>query len=233
LDCCLETYSVSKEPKKKFITGVIQDCNSNQPLSDVEVTIKDVHGKSRSMTTGVDGKYEFELFGDEQQQQFIVSRNLYKENTGDVQVKSTDESGWLNDILYAETICLEKKLVIKPENVVTVFFDFDKSELKERAATVLDSIYNVLMEDTTATIQISGYTDGRGTVEYNKKLSDRRATTCANYLMEKGINTSRISFESFGACCPIEMELINGRDNAEGRSKNRRALINISKTGTD
>jgi outer membrane protein OmpA-like peptidoglycan-associated protein len=123
----------------------------------------------------------------------------------------------------------EKKLVIKAENVVTLYFDFDKNILKDREKEILDSIYNVLMENNTASIQISGYTDGLGTEDYNNKLSDRRAKACADYLIKKGISRDRISFVSFGKCCPVEMELINGRDNPDGRSKNRRALINISK----
>ena len=101
--------------------------------------------------------------------------------------------------------------------------------MKDRSTEQLDSIYTILIEDTTATIQISGYADGRGSVEYNKILSDKRAKSCADYLIQKGIDSSRITFESFGACCPVEMELINGRDNEDGRSKNRRALINITK----
>jgi outer membrane protein OmpA-like peptidoglycan-associated protein len=93
----------------------------------------------------------------------------------------------------------------------------------------LDSIYNVMVENPAYTLQVSGYTDGKGSVEYNKKLSDNRAKSCAEYLIQRGIDSSRISFESFGACCPVEMELINGRDNENGRAKNRRALININK----
>jgi outer membrane protein OmpA-like peptidoglycan-associated protein len=119
--------------------------------------------------------------------------------------------------------------VIKVENIVTVYFDFDKSEIQERGISQLDSIYNVLTEDTTLNIQISGYTDGRGSVEYNKILSDKRAKACADCLIQRGIDAGRISFESFGACCPVEMELLNGRDNPDGRSMNRRALINIDK----
>ena len=87
----------------------------------------------------------------------------------------------------------------------------------------------MLTENPTATIQISGYTDGLGSVEYNQVLSDKRARACADYLVEKGIDAARISFESFGACCPVEMEMLNGRDNPDGRSMNRRALINIDK----
>ena len=86
-----------------------------------------------------------------------------------------------------------------------------------------------MIENPTYTLQISGYTDGKGSVEYNRKLSDRRAKSCADYLIKSGIDPARISFESFGACCLVEMELINGRDNEEGRGKNRRALINITK----
>ena len=113
--------------------------------------------------------------------------------------------------------------------MVSLYFDFDKSSIKERGAAQLDSIYKVLVDDTTATIQVSGYTDGRGSVKYNNILSDKRAKACADYLIGKGIDSNRISFESFGACCPVEMELLNGRDNPDGRSMNRRALINISK----
>jgi outer membrane protein OmpA-like peptidoglycan-associated protein len=124
---------------------------------------------------------------------------------------------------------IKKLLTIKAENVVTVFFDFDKSDLKPEAIKKLDSVYDVLITLPVATLQISGYTDGKGTDAYNKVLSDKRARACANYFINKGIDAGRISFESFGACCPLEMELINGRDNPDGRSRNRRALINISK----
>ena len=124
---------------------------------------------------------------------------------------------------------MEKTFVLKIENVVTVYFDFDQSQLKDRGMAQLDSIYNVLIEDTAATLQVSGYTDGRGSAEYNKILSDKRAKSCADYLIAKGIDAARITFESFGACCPVEMELLNGRDNPDGRSMNRRALINISR----
>jgi outer membrane protein OmpA-like peptidoglycan-associated protein len=68
-----------------------------------------------------------------------------------------------------------------------------------------------------------------GSDKYNAKLSDRRARACANYLIKKGIGKERVSFVSFGECCPVEMEIINGRDNPDGRSKNRRALINLKK----
>ena len=228
-DCCLETYTVSKMPKNKMFAGQIRDCKDNEPVADAEVVMKDASGKSWRTRTGIDGKYAFELTGDLNQRLLSINKEKYKDHISDIAVERKNESGWLTDTLFNGILCIEKKLVIKVENVVSVYFDFDKSDLKDRGIAQLDSIYTVLVEHSTATIQISGYTDGRGSVEYNKVLSDKRAKTCADYLIQKGIESSRVSFESFGACCPVEMELLNGRDNAEGRSKNRRALININK----
>jgi outer membrane protein OmpA-like peptidoglycan-associated protein len=205
------------------------DCRNNEPLAGANVILKNFGGDSVQTTTAEDGSYEFRIPGNITNQELVVRKDLYKEMTGPVSISATDESGWLTDIMLSTPLCLEKKLVIKVENIVTVYFDFDKSDLQERGLAQLDSIYVVLNENPAATLQISGYTDGLGSVEYNIKLSDRRAKACADYLIGKGIDSTRITFESFGACCPIEMELLNGLDNPDGRSKNRRALINISK----
>jgi outer membrane protein OmpA-like peptidoglycan-associated protein/tetratricopeptide (TPR) repeat protein len=228
-ECCLSTYTVTKAPKKKIVTGVILDCANNEPLADAQVTMKDAFGKTLQATTSTDGKYSFDVNNEADQHQIIVSKEKYNEKTVDAVIESVDESNWQTDVLHNTNLCLEKKFVLKVENVVTVYFDFDKSDLRDRGVEQLDSIYTVMTDNPSYTLQISGYTDGKGSVEYNKKLSDKRARSCADYLIEKGIDPSRMSFESFGACCPVEMELLNGRDNADGRAKNRRALININK----
>ena len=227
-ECCLETYTIVKAPKKKMVTGIVRDCKTNEPVADAVVTIKDKQTK-----TGADGKFQFDMDADIEK--FSIVKDGYNDKTENANVENINSTDLLIDIYNNAPICIEKpvieekKLVIKVENVVTLYFDFDKSILKDREKETLDSIYNVLMEANTTTIQISGYTDGLGTEKYNNKLSDRRAKACADYLIKKGIDKSRISFVSFGKCCPVEMELINGRDNPDGRIKNRRALINISK----
>ena len=227
--CCLETYTVAKSPKKKMITGVVRDIKSNELVDGATVSMKDENGKIVQTNTTPDGKFTFELSGDAAQKVFTVTKEKYKDKTEGAVIENINDGDWLIDVANNAPILIEKKLVIKVENVVTIYFDFDKYDIKERSAQVLDSIYTVLNENKDATIQISGYTDGLGTVEYNNILSDNRARACAQYLVNKGIDAGRVTFESFGECCPVEMELLNGRDNPEGRSKNRRALININK----
>lgn len=225
-ECCLESYIVSKDPKKKTLTGIVRDLTDNLPVANAVVILKDGTGKTWKEVTGTNGSYTFNLMN-EGPYSLNITKEYYKEKNSTANIESTDESDWATDKLKNSDEFIEKRVILKPETVVTVYFDFDKYNLKPEAVEKLDSVYNVLVETEGATLQISGYTDGLGTVEYNKVLSDRRAKACYQYLVDKGIDSSRITFESFGACCPLEMELINGRDNAEGRAKNRRALINV------
>jgi outer membrane protein OmpA-like peptidoglycan-associated protein len=137
----------------------------------------------------------------------------------------------LIDQLIGKDVCISKKeLTVMRENVVIVYFDFDKNDLKPISNEKLDSIYRFMMEDSLATIQVGAHTDGFGTVEYNNKLSDRRAEACVDYLVKKGIDPSRISFESFGKCCPAAAETtLDGEDDPDARALNRRALIHVKK----
>lgn len=236
--CCLETYAIIKAPKSKRLTGSLFDCSGNVPLADAQVILKDGHGKTWETTTNANGSYSFEIgSGELEPLTLSAGKELYLDTISSFKVENIDESDLLLDKLINADLCLEKKpepkpepvLVIKAEDVVTVYFDFDRSLLKSEAIQKLDSIYNIMVELPVTTIQISGYTDGLGSDAYNKVLSDKRARACANYLIQKGIDASRVSFVSFGACCPVEMEKINGRDNPDGRSRNRRALINVKK----
>jgi len=236
--CCLETYNIRKAPKSKRLTGLLRDCKDNSIVADAKVVLKDAEGKTWQTSTNAGGTYVFDLGNKNYESlSFAISKDLYQDTTASSNIEKIDESDLLTDQLTNVDLCIEKKpeekpeekIVIKAENVVTVFFDFDRSILKPEATDKLDSIYSVLAENPSATIQISGYTDGLGSVAYNNILSDKRARACANYLIQKGIESSRVSFVSFGKCCPVEMEIINGRDNPDGRSRNRRALINLKK----
>ena len=193
--CCLETYAITKAPKNRRLTGSLFDCGDNTPLPDAQVILKDGYGKTWKTTTNANGRYSFEI-GNEDHEPLALSasKESYLDTTSSFKVENIDESDLLIDKLTNSDLCIEKKpepkpepvLVIKAEDVVTVYFDFDKSLLKPEALNKLDSIYNVMVEFPVTTIQISGYTDGLGTEAYNKVLSDKRAKACADISYSKG-----------------------------------------------
>jgi outer membrane protein OmpA-like peptidoglycan-associated protein len=228
--CCLENYLIKRSSGNKRLTGLVRDHKDNTPVADASIVLTDPYGKTWSTKTDDKGNYLFDtIHNDCSNCRITITKKYYNDTADVVKIIDTAEANLFSDQLVNTDIYIDKKFILNIENVVTVYFDFDKSKLKTEAKNKLDSVCLLLAQFPASTIQISAYTDGKGTDEYNKKLSDRRARSCARYFIHKGVIASRITFESFGACCPLELELIDGRDNPDGRSRNRRALINISK----
>jgi OOP family OmpA-OmpF porin len=228
--CCLENYLIKRSSRNKRLTGLVRDHKDNTPVAYADIVLTDPSGKTWATQTDEKGSYLFDtLHTDYSNYRINITKQNYNDTADVVKVNDTADVNLLTDQLVNTDMYMDKKFVFSAANVVIVYFDFDMSNLKTDAVNKLDSVYQVLMQIPASTLQISAYTDGKGSNEYNKKLSDRRARECADYFISKGVNASRITFESFGACCPLELELINGRDNPDGRSRNRRALINISK----
>ncbi len=67
-----------------------------------------------------------------------------------------------------------------------------------------------------------GHTDNKGTEEYNRRLSVRRAQAVGDYLVAVGIAPSRITVEGFGECCPLA-----SNNTSDGRAQNRRVALRI------
>jgi OmpA-OmpF porin, OOP family len=103
-----------------------------------------------------------------------------------------------------------------------VLFDFDKSTIKPAGAAILDRLVAFMNENKDAKVTLSGYTDNIGTEAYNLKLSDRRWMSGRDYLVKKGVDTSRISGQGFGETKPLA-----DNKTSEGRAKNRRVEIKV------
>ncbi len=101
-----------------------------------------------------------------------------------------------------------------------VTFDYKKWDIKEAFNSNLSNIVDVLQKNPDMRIRIEGHTDNIGSMKYNINLSQKRAQAVKNYLVEKGINESRVSVVGFGFKKPIAPN-----DTEEGRALNRRAEI--------
>lgn len=100
-------------------------------------------------------------------------------------------------------------------------FEFDKSVIKKESYPYIDKIAE-LMKNTDVHIKIKGHTDNVGNADYNMKLSKKRAEAVYQYLFDKGVNKSRLSYEYFGMTKPIAPNATE-----EGRLANRRVEFEI------
>lgn len=104
-----------------------------------------------------------------------------------------------------------------------VFFDTNETELKPESKTELNYVVQLLKDNPTVKILITGYTDNVGRPADNLVLSKGRATSVVNYLIDSGISADRLTFEGKGETNPIA-------DNAteEGRAQNRRTEMKVT-----
>lgn len=97
---------------------------------------------------------------------------------------------------------LEKNKAYRLNNI---YYDFDKWDLRSESKTTLDTLYNILIENPTIIIELSSHTDVRGSDEYNLNLSQKRAESCVNYLInDKGIPKERITAKGYGETSTID-----------------------------
>lgn len=85
-----------------------------------------------------------------------------------------------------------------PVLIDNIFYDFDKATLRPESKTALDDLVKLLNENPNVTIELSAHTDYKGSAEYNKRLSQRRAEAVVAYLTEHGVASERLSPVGYG-----------------------------------
>ena len=85
-----------------------------------------------------------------------------------------------------------------PVLIDNIFYDFDKATLRPESKEALDELVKLLNENTNVTIELSAHADYRGKADYNKRLSQRRAESVVNYLIEHGIAADRLTPVGYG-----------------------------------
>ena len=92
--------------------------------------------------------------------------------------------------------------ITAPVLIDNIFYDFDKATLRPESASALDELVVLLKENPNVTIELSAHTDYKGSAEYNKRLSQRRAESVVKYLTEHGIENERLTPVGYGKEMP-------------------------------
>jgi len=108
------------------------------------------------------------------------------------------------------------------------WFEFDKAVLLPAGEAALKAFADKIKASSGPhTITVIGHTDSKGTPSYNLDLSQRRAGSAKTFLVSQGLDSSSIITRGKGATEPVAANEINGKDNPEGRAKNRRVEIKV------
>jgi outer membrane protein OmpA-like peptidoglycan-associated protein len=124
----------------------------------------------------------------------------------------------LNQVL--ETKDTARGLIV---NMPDVLFDTGKADLQPSARERLAKVAGILIAYPDIRVEIDGYTDSTGSLEFNQQLSQQRADAVRNYLSSQGVNSSAITTQGFGPSQPIA-----SNDTPAGRQQNRRVELVVS-----
>lgn len=108
-----------------------------------------------------------------------------------------------------------------------ILFDTDSAALRPASRTTLQQVARNVAQYPDEVVDVEGHTDSTGTAEHNRALSQRRADSVRNYLVDQGIPRSHVTARGYGETSPKATN-----DTPEGRQLNRRVEIHIRATGT-
>ena len=92
-----------------------------------------------------------------------------------------------------KNLILDRIIVNKSIVLDNIYYDLDKSDIREDAAVELDKLIVILRDNPNISIELSSHTDDRASVDYNQNLSQRRAESAVSYILSKGIDDNRIT----------------------------------------
>jgi len=210
--------SKNKGPKLILLKGVISDEKSGAPLeSTIQVIDNETHEVLSTLTSNSStGKYLVTLPAGKNYGIYVNAKEyLFHSENFDVN-DTSDYTEVIKDIKL-------KKLEVGSEIVLNnIFYDFDKSTLRPESKTELDKLTELMNNNPTLKIELASHTDSKGSDEYNMTLSQARAQSVVNYLIEKKVDTKRLVAKGYGEAKPRSTN-----DTDEGRQQNRRTEFKI------
>ena len=122
-------------------------------------------------------------------------------------------------ILLAFTSLAAADVKVTSKQIVTdpIYFDTAKATIKAESIPTLDAVVAVRRDDKLGLVEIGVHTDSRGSDKWNLELSEQRALAIYNYLVAKGVATTRLRAKGYGETRPIDK-----RANEAAWAKNRR-----------
>lgn len=135
----------------------------------------------------------------------------------------------VNEMANSNELTSELNKLQNPfEKAIVILFEYNDHSIKNQNQKELDILFDFMRVNKDIVFLIKGYTDSKGTDEYNKALSIKRAKQAYLYLTSKGIDKKRLTYQGFGSLSPIAPNInINGSDNPEGRALNRRVEFEL------
>ncbi len=227
---CYHLYSVENEPLNFSVHGKVYDKQTNEIIANSLITFKDIRSDEALfyVITNDSGAYASALT--ENVTLYLkAQKNKYFAAGGTVSTVGLTQSTDLVQDIYL------RKIPTSDITIPGIEYDYNKATLRPESKKVLDdNLVTLLKENPNLYIEIGSHTDSRGKDEYNLKLSEARAKSVVDYLIEKGVATDHLLSRGYGETKLLvsddEIAKMKSKDEQEvGHQKNRRTAFRVVK----
>ena len=189
-----DVYAFVLPPLKFNIVGIVKDEKTETIIPGAAVKAVGSDGTTMDNTTGKDGSFKF-MLKPAVDYVFIVSANNYLNGKERETTKGIAQSKDFKTTIYLTS-------TDKPIELPNIYYDFNKWDLRPESMVSLDKLVETLNDNPTITIELMSHTDCRGNDKDNEVLSQKRAQSVVNYLIEKGIDAERLTAKGYGESVP-------------------------------
>lgn len=203
--------------------------NPEYVLPGTKVYLLAENGDTIARTVAADsGKFELCDIKPNTQFYLVAQKDGYFNQTKEFYVPVKIDEVPFADLEPGENIIKKKATVklVKLEQIVIVrniLYDYDKWNIRPDAALELDKIVDLMANNPQIKIELGSHTDDRGSLEYNQKLSQKRAESAVKYIISKGIASDRIFAKGYGESEPA----IKNAKTEEEHQTNRRTTFKV------
>jgi len=202
---CNKIYEVVRPEMKFFISGYVYDIATKEIIPGATIDFKDVSYKWEhfEMIADENGYYEHELAPNLELFMRASKTDYFADKALVFTLGATESKNYTQDF-YLEKI---------PKGEITIEgieYDFDSANLRPESKLILDSLIIFLELNSNLTIEIRSHTDLRGNDGYNLSLSERRAQSVVDYLVDHGIPRERLKPKGYGETMPAEVPGTDG-----------------------
>jgi outer membrane protein OmpA-like peptidoglycan-associated protein len=188
------------------IIGKVLDKATNNPIPNAIVVLYNNSGKELARTTANEtGDFVFEKVLSNATYRTQASKTTYTNNETAPALALYEREVSTTIVLDQDQYKIEQGLdLAKALALRPIYFDLDKWNIRKDARVELEKIVAVLQENPSIKIEIGSHTDSRQSKQYNQQLSQRRAQSTLNYLVNRGIAKNRLTAKGYG-----ESQLVN------------------------
>jgi peptidoglycan-associated lipoprotein len=198
-----DIYSFLLPALKFTLCGTVTDFKTKKAVSEATVSLVGTDGSSLETKTDAEGKYCFDLSPATSYVITAGKKDYYLNKTGKTTTVGFEED---KDLIHDFELDPINRVIDLPN----IFYDLGKWDLRPESKVALDGLIETLNDNPTIVIELGSHTDTRASDSYNLSLSQKRAQSVVDYLIENDIAEARLVAKGYGETTPKVLDNVVG-----------------------